>query len=146
MNTSTKTHVKGRKGRALTEAEFNQIKVLSTAGFSNVQISTIVNRSQQVVGGSRKYESLQAYREAMRAYTEALTKRKQANQEVGKLVTEVAEEKAKSAEVSTSSEPSVPIESSTAERALLRIADAMERLVEAWERTPENETKSRRFF
>lgn len=100
-----------KQWKKLTTDDFFKIKQLAELGIQNTQIAALVNKSPTTIGEVRKYTSLEEYLDAQQKRLAKSGGDAQENP-VAKL-------------------PSVPTPQSGQ---LTRIADALERLVVAWER------------
>lgn len=113
----------GVKYRILTHEEFDKIKTLHGMNLSNKQIQSILgnNRSTHTIAKIRHFDTLETYRKAC-SDAQAET----ASRNPSKL--ELANDGAV--------QPRVPSIVSVTDSQLVRIANALERLADAWESAP----------
>ena len=139
----TKANIKN-KNTAMTEVEFKNIKKMQELGIKAGAVANLVQRSSSTIYAIYRNDTLDDYINEMRvkiAEREARRKNGQANQQDTK------------AEPATEDEPTnepltqAPIKTYFSEDSLnlQRIATALERLADAWERQPET-TKKKGLF
>ena len=122
-----------KKYKQMNEKEFNKVKLLAEAGLSTGAISKVTGRACSTVSWVKRSDSFEHYRELTREYLES---RRKAN-EVEAAPVQATEPEAESdmQDIIGKTFYYTPAEQTAVE--LTRIANALERMADAWESTPD---------
>ena len=126
-------------GTRLTRDEYDKIKMLTTLIKSNVQIKSLVNRSTATISVIKKSTDFDDYTRIYREYAERAPSKiaaraKAANDTVIQQPELDLKEQEKKTEIKQETFFYTPTEQTAIE--LTRIANALERLADAWEASP----------
>lgn len=116
------------KYKQLQEPEYHKIKALCNAGLNDTQIVKIMERSKATISTVRRSTDFADYKRIVHTYSEQRMSYRQ--REEGKKIEEKIDTENASHPVVTKTH------AGTEATSLLRIANALERLADAWEAQP----------